>query len=87
MCSMYIYLFHLAPYIQNTPRLKVGCMLMTDTYICSGFQLLSMLNLAQSSETGCKSALSLENVAKNRNQQIIPLDNMQRPYLMTYIPG
>ena len=58
-------------------------------YYCVLVQLLSMLNTTTppASQTGCKSALSIENLSKNRSQHIIPLDNMQRPYLMTYIPG
>ena len=35
----------------------------------------------------CRDAVDPENVHKNRTRDVLPVDNLARPYLVTYIPG
>jgi len=50
------------------------------------FDLMCIMSPVADSST-CKDALEQENAEKNRCKEIIPLDNLSRPYLVTYIPG
>jgi protein tyrosine phosphatase len=50
------------------------------------FELLEEMSPDYSVST-CKDAFYSENVTKNRFRDIVPLNNLARPYLVTYIPG
>ncbi|KAI0228027.1 Receptor-type tyrosine-protein phosphatase mu [Lamellibrachia satsuma] len=45
-------------------------------------QAMSPVNTTSS----CQDAVAAENISKNRNMQILPLDNVSRPYIQMYIP-
>jgi protein tyrosine phosphatase len=50
------------------------------------FMLLNLMSPAIDRRP-CRDAVDAENLQKNRTREVLPVDNLARPYLVTYIPG